>query len=111
VLCINSTWYPSHCNSAIQSSARVFINLCFVLFSPGGELLTGWSVGGLCQDWTGRDGAGIETGGLQAKREEPALFKVKASLCQASGWVKAGQCNHVLAVRASRVRNGDGWAP
>lgn len=68
---VNSAWRPSLCKSAIQSLATVFIDLCFALFfPPGGEPLTGWGVGGSCQDWPCRDGAGIETRSVQARSDE-----------------------------------------
>lgn len=69
----------------IFSHAFDWFFLCFV-FSWGGELPTGWSVGGSCQDRTCRGGAGTE----EAKREETVFSKVKASMHPASGWVKEG---------------------
>lgn len=62
----------------MESSATLFIGSFFVLFSPWGELPTGWSVGGSYQDPTCRNGAG--TG--EAKREELVSSKVKANLTQ-----------------------------
>lgn len=44
----------------LSSSVTLFIGSFFVLFSPWGEVPTGWSVGGSCQDPTCRDGAGPE---------------------------------------------------
>lgn len=65
----------------------LLIGSFFVWFSPWGELPTGWSVGGSCQDRTCRGGAVTE----ETKREETAFSKVKAIMHPASGWVKEGQ--------------------
>lgn len=44
----------------MESLVMLCTGSSFVLFSPWGELPTGWSVGGCCQDPTCREGTGTE---------------------------------------------------
>lgn len=67
-------------------------------------------MGGSCQDWTSRDGIGIETRGLRAKSDDEldALRGQEQALGPASALFMAGQGKHVLEVKAGSVRNPDG---